>query len=157
MSNQKYFWNGESVKTDFGVAYQPENTEKPLYWYNYECNWDSVLNKPIYNTKKIAMIPAIKVTTKKGYVFFIANHFGIGANKLMKGGTMRQRHFSLDDNVKFEGVEDLGILRNEYSIREFDEDGFVEYESKRERWQKENFPKEFERLQALKDSFKKGK
>jgi len=34
MNNQKYFWQGEPVKTDFGVAYPIENTEKPLFWYN---------------------------------------------------------------------------------------------------------------------------
>lgn len=155
MNNQKYFWNGEPVKTDFGVAYQPENTERPLYWYNYECNWNTTLNKPIYGTKKVAAIPAIKITTKQGDVFFIANHFGIGANKLMKGGTMRQTHFSLDGNVKFIGAEELGILRNEYSIRKFDEEGFAEHEARRERWQKENFPEEFERMEMFRKSFKR--
>lgn len=154
MNNKKYFWQGEPVKTDFGVVYQPENKEKPLFWYNYECNWNTTLDKPIYDTEKIAAIPAIKVTTENGYTFFIANHFGIGANKLKKGGWPNHTHFSFSDDVKFEGVEELGALRNMYSIREFDEDGFVEYEAKRKRWQKENYPDEFARMERIENSFR---
>lgn len=155
MNKQKYFWQGEPVKTDFGVVVQPENKEKPLYWYNFECNWNVAENKPRYGTVKTCSIPAIKVTTKDGQVFLIANHFGIGANKLMKGGSPRDTHFSFGDNAKFQGAEDLGVFRNAYSIRKFDEDGFVEYEAKRERWQKENFPEEFERMENLRKSFKR--
>lgn len=157
MNNQKYFWQGEPVKTDFGVAYPIENTEKPLFWYNYECNWDITHDKPSYDTVKSAVIPAIKITTQSGYSFVIANHNGIGANKLIKGGWPTSTHFSFADDVKFEGCEELGTLRNIFSIREFDEDGFIEYENKRKRWQKENYPVEFEQSERIRNAFKSGR
>ena len=157
MSNQKYFWHGEPVKTDFGYATVQENKEKPLFWYNFECLWNLNEGKPYYGTKKSAMIPTIKVTSKDGQSFLIANHFGIGASKLKKGGWPNHIHFSLPDNAKFEGCEDLGVLRNIYSIREFDEEKFAEHEKLRGIWQKENFPEETKKMDNLKAMFRKGK
>lgn len=154
MSKQKYFWHGEPVKTDFGAAYVFEYPERPLWWYNFECNWDVTLDKEKRDTVSVAMLPAIKVTPKNGDSFYIANHYGIGAHKLRNGGWPSHKHFSIGSDAKFEGVEELGSLRNVYSIREFDEVGFSQHEAKRERWQKENFPEEYARMQALKESFR---
>ena len=153
MSNQKYFWHGEPVKTELGAVYVLENTEKPLYWYNYECNWDIDQDKAIHGDKA-AMIPAIRVTSKDGYSFIISNHFGIGINKLLKGGWPNQSHFSFNDDVKFETLEELGSLRIAYSIRKFDEEAFSAHESKRKLWQKKNHPEAYKERELLMESFK---
>ena len=157
MGTHKYFWHGEPVKTDFGYATVNENKEKPLFWYNFECLWNLNEGKPNYGLNKSAMIPAIKVTSKDGQSFLIANHFGIGASKLKKGGWPNHNHFSLPDNAKFEGCEDLGSLRIIYSIREFDEENYSEHEKLRRIWQRENFPEEMKKMDSLKAAFRKGK
>ena len=75
-TDQKYFWQGKSVKVQFGYCKVQENKERPLWWYNYEC----FLSK----SKKCTIIEAIKIEGKEPFV--IANHFGIGVYKLMNGG-----------------------------------------------------------------------
>lgn len=153
----KYFWQGEPVLVDFGAVYIEENIEKPLFWYNYECNWDVNLNKPKYGEQKGAMIPAIKIYSFQGdELLIISNHFGVGANKLLKGGWPNHTHFSFSDNVKFESRENLPsyTLQKAFKITEFDEEGYSKYEEGRKKWQKENFPEEFEKLERLKKAFR---
>lgn len=148
---KKYYWQGEPVRIEFGAAYPEENKKKPLYWYNFECNWDFLQDKPIYDTIKSSTIPAIKIYYKDYKPFIIANHFGIGINKLLKGGSPRHTHFSFDENVKFETIEQLVIwgLKQYFKITEFDEEGFSVHEAKRRKWQKENFPEEYEQSERL--------
>ena len=152
----KYFWQGEPVRIEFGAAYPEENKEKPLFWYNYECNCDFLQDKPIYDTHKFCMLPAIKIYYKDQKPFIISNHFGIGVNKLLKGGSPRHTHFSFADNVKFETIDELEswVLKQSFKITEFDEEGFSNYEAKRNKWQKENFPEEYEEMEKFKNSFR---
>lgn len=154
---QVYFWQGEPVKTDFGCVTVTENTEKPLYWYNFECNWNIEENKPIRGLKgdKAAIIPAIKITTKDNYTFYIANHFGIGAHKLKNGGWPNYRHFSFADNAEFKGCEELGHMRNLYNLRTFYLKGYTEHEAARRQWQKETHPEEFKKSEQLQKLFQK--
>lgn len=158
MSYQKYFWQGEPVKTDFGCVTVKENLDKPLFWYNFECNWNYDEQKPRRGTvgdKEIA-IPAIKITTRDNYVFYIANHFGIGAHKLKNGGWPSHRHFSFDDGfIKFEGSEDLGHTRVLFNFRNFDLEGFEKFEAARRNWQKENYPNDFEASENLRKLIQK--
>lgn len=127
---RKYFWNGEPVKVEFSAAIVKANEEKPLYWYNYECLYESKV--------KTALIPAIKITLKSGEEFCIANHFGIGASKLKKGGWPNHRHFSIPVECFISNMWDTVK-----SPREFDEERFSEYESNREKWFKKTYPKEY--------------
>lgn len=152
----KYFWQGEPVRIEFGAAYPEENKEKPLFWYNYECNWDFLQDKPIHDTRKIGMLPAIRIYYQDQKPFIISNHFGIGVNKLLKGGSPRHSHFSFADNVKFETIDELVSwgLKQSFKITEFDEEGFSNYEAKRNKWQKENFPEEYEEMEKFKNSFR---
>lgn len=153
----KYFWQGEPVLVEYGGVYIEENTEKPLFWYNYECNWNSDLNKPKYGDDKGALIPAIKIFYYRDHdPFIISNHFGIGVNKLLKGGSPRHTHFSFADDVKFECTEYLPsyTLEKAFKITEFNEEGFSKHEASRKKWQQQNFPEEFEKLEILKNSFR---
>ena len=156
IEKEKYFWQGEPVRIEFGVAYPEENKGKPLFWYNYECNWDFLQDKPIYDTHKFCMLPAIKIYYKDQKPFIISNHFGIGVNKLLKGGSPRHTHFSFADNVKFETIDELESweLKQSFKITKFDEEGFTNYEAKRNKWQKENFPEEYEAMEKIKNSFR---
>jgi len=128
-----YQWHGESVKTLFGYSYVKENVDKPLCWYNYECD--------LIHPKGHAVIGAIKITTKDNEEFVIANHFGIGINKLLKGGWPNATHFSLP----------LESFRKDkhFIIKEFDLDGYSEYEANREKWQEINYPEEYKKLKEL--------
>lgn len=154
--NSKYFWQGEPVKIDFGAVYVEENEDKPLFWYNYECNWDFNLNKTKYGEQKGAMIPAIKIYYRDHEPFIISNHFGIGVSKLLKGGSPRHTHFSFYDDIKFDHIENLPSfeLKQAFKITDFDEEGFSNYEASRRKWQEKNFPEEFEKLERLKNSFR---
>lgn len=127
-----YQWQGEPVTVEFGRSIVHENKEKPLFWYNYECN-----SEP---PKGTACIPSIKVTTKDGSSFVIANHFGIGVYKLLSGGWPSHTHFSVGEDF----TED-----KDFSITEFDKSCYVAYEAGRTAWQKKNFPEEYERMDAL--------
>lgn len=144
MSKQKYFWQGEPIKTDFGFVVLKEKVDKPLYWYNYE-----VLNNII--------IPAIKCTAKDGYEFLIANHHGIGAHKLINGGWPSHTHFSIPNDAKFEGKEELGPLRSYFYINVFDESAYSKHESNRTGWQRRRYPEEFQKKVELMEAFKNAK
>lgn len=130
-----YCWHGEPVEVKFGYCNISENTEKPMYWYNYECRTSSVIGS--------ALIPAIYITSKDGQQWVIANHFGIGIYKLLQGGWPNCTHFSLDKNTFKEAKEKY------FAIREFDHDAYSEHESARRKWQKREYPEEFEKMESL--------
>lgn len=152
-----YFWQGEPVKTDFGCVTVIQNTEKPLFWYNFECCWNLLEQKPRRGLKedKSAIIPAIKITTKDNYTFYIANHFGVGAHKLRNGGWPTHRHFSFDGEVDFQGCENLGHMRTLYNLRTFYLKGYDEHERARREWQKETHPEEFKKSEQLRKLIQK--
>lgn len=133
--NRKLFWQGEPIKTEFGYCNVSENTDKPLWWYNYECNLDPMIGK-------VAAIPAIKITYAD-YSFCISNHFGIGYHKLTHGGWPNYSHFSLPlDSF----VQDH---HPEFNIYNFDLEGYENHEAKRRNWQHREFPVEFEKSEQL--------
>lgn len=144
-----YKWQGEPVNVLFGYVVQYENTGKPMYWYNFECLTSEKLNgnrEPDHfvmsDGKHVAIIPAIKVISQSGYEFLLANHFGIGVAKLLKGGWPNHCHFSLEG--KFEESNEP------YNkITSFDLEGYEKHESDRRNWQKKEYPEQFERLEAL--------
>jgi len=148
---QKFEWQGDPVKTTFGYVAVREVLDKPLYWFNYE-----VLNKmetgDHCSVGGKAYIAAIEVSTSTGYKFYIANHFGIGVNKLSKGGWPNSAHFSFDTGlIKF--LPDDKVQRGLNG--QFDEEGYANRESKRRIWQKETYPFEFEQMESLRRGFEK--
>lgn len=132
---KNYKWQGNPIKTEFGYCRVKENKEKVLWWYNYECNE--------FPSTGTSVVPAIKVTMKDGYEFCIGNHFGIGHHKLINGGWPGFYHFSLDVNDFEKSPEPA------YNLKEFYLEWFESYEAGRRRWQKENFPEEFEKSERL--------
>lgn len=140
MKNQPYKWQGEPVNVRFGNVAVKMNYENPLCWYNFECA------KSV--TRKSECIPALEITTNSGSKFCISNHHGIGVYKLLRGGWPDCVHFSLPNN-----------FATWPSLKEtkFDEVRYSKHESERRKWQKETFPEEFEKLQALKKSISKQK
>ena len=90
-----------------------------------------------------ALIEALQITTLSGEIFVIANHFGIGINKLIKGGWPNQTHFSLPNETFKE------CSWKEFPPRKFDYDQYSQHESQRRVWQKANYPNEFEKLERL--------
>lgn len=143
MSKTNYAWHGESVKVRFGLATVKRHKEKPLYWYNYECT----IEHPEYDS---AHISAVEITTKYGYVFVIANHFGIGVHKLLAGGWPSHQHFSISDDFKFTEHKEYRLYDGEFDLQ-----GFEEHESARRKWQRENFPDEFEKSDQLRKLIRK--
>lgn len=146
--NSKYQWHGKPVKVRFGYVNQKENTEKPLYWYNFECHNRRQLDDTYQpdrmcsgDGRKFALIPAIEVT-QDGVTWVIANHYGIGVNKLLKGGWPNSSHFSLTGNFT-ESAEHC-FKNTQFNLEEYEY-----HESERRKWQKENYPEEFERMEAL--------
>lgn len=150
----KYKWQGEPVKVEFGYCEVTENKEKPLFWYNFECNWDTHTDNQIRsaNPVKSAIVPAIKVTYQDRE-FCIANHFAIGAHKLKNGGWPNYTHFSLPKETFSKAVyKTEGLV---FCLRRFDLEGYEKHEAKRRKWQKANFPQEFEKIATLKQHLKK--
>jgi len=126
----KYQWQGEPVKVEHGYCMVKTNKDKPLWWYNYECRKNGS-----------AAIFALKVTTKDGYSFIISNEYGIGSHKLKNGGWPSYRHFSLD------GTFHTNMKSKQTTL---DLEGFQQHEAEREKWFKENYPIEYEEIDALK-------
>lgn len=150
---EKYKWQGEPVKVLFGYVKQLANTDKPLYWYNFECiNKENAYGEFIpdhmvtMKGENLALIPAVKVIHSAGS-FLLANHFGIGVNKLLKGGWPNMPHYSLDGEFK-ESSE------RHFKFVSFDEDGYCDHEAKRRSWQKKNYPIEFQKMEDFKAAFK---
>jgi hypothetical protein len=138
--NTHYAWHGELVKVEFGHCHVKEQKEQTMWWYNYECRIGGN-----------AVVEALKVT-HEGKSFFIANHHGIGVHKLLNGGWPSHSHFGLPDGC-FEPNEDLPHINSTV----FDELAYSSHESARLNWQKENFPAEYEKMEALKAAFYKSK
>ena len=136
---QKYFWQGEPVKTEFGYAVIERTYIKPLMWFNYEVEINPYSNS-------YAIIDAVKITTKDGHSFVIANHFGIGANKLSKGGWPNQTHHGFPKNIFFEPESKQFHTKG---IKQFNEDEYSNHESKRRIWQQKTYPEEFKKMKAL--------
>lgn len=149
----KYQWYGLPVKVKHGFVTQRENTEKPMYWYNFECYNNQMIDgrfepnhEPDPDGLKHAYIPAIEIT-QGNQTFVIANHCGIGVSKLLKGGWPNHAHFSLDG--KFEEAWDWTA-----KITKFDLEAFEYHESERRKWQKATYPEEFAKMERLRESFK---
>lgn len=145
----QYQWQGEPVNVRFGFVVQYENIDKPIYWYNFECNTKQKLSGEIKvdhmvanDGRHLSLIPAIEVETQSGYKFLLANHFGIGVSKLLKGGWPNHAHFSLDGEFKESKAP-------YFKFTSFDLEGYEAHESARNTWQKKNYPVEFERIEAL--------
>lgn len=148
-----YQWQGEKVSVRFGYVFQEENVDKTLYWYNFECCNKEKVDGSFEPTHQVganglhyALIPAIEVESKTGYKFLLANHYGIGVSKLLKGGWPNHSHFSLDGNFK----ETRSPL---WAIKSFDLEGYEAHESQRRNWQKRTYPEQFERMEILRNSF----
>ncbi len=145
VKSSKYAWHGIPVQTRFGLARVKTNKEKPLYWYNYEVAMSET------EFQGYALISAIEVTTENS-TFLISNHFGIGVLKLIKGGWPSSAHFSFDDDAEFTEHKEF-----EKFDGTFDLDGYEKHEAARRRWQKENFPEDFDRSERLRKLFKSDK
>lgn len=133
---RNYKWQGEPVKVKFGCSVVKYNKEKPMYWYNYECS----LNAP----SMTAIIPTVKVITPNDS-FVISNHYGIGVYKLLKGGWPNCTHFSVDDDSFTEN--------RRYMISRFNDEGYAIHEAERRKWQKETYPEEYRKLEAIRSCF----
>lgn len=144
----KYLWQGEPVSVKYGYVVQCENKEKVMFWYNFECNTKQPLNgyrEPDHmvmdNGDHFSLIPAIEVTYQD-QTFTLANHYGIGISKLLKGGWPNHAHFSLMGEFK-ESNEPW------FKITSFDLEGYEKHESDRRNWQKKEYPEQFEKMEAL--------
>ena len=142
-----YKWQGQNVKVVFGYSTVTRNDEKPLYWYNYEVN---------LSEDDEVKIPAIKITTKEGDSFVLANHFGIGTFKLRSGGWPDKTHHSLPkDSFQLSN-------RAEYTtnVRNFNQGAYSRFEELRRKWFEKNIPAgwedEFEKIEGLRSLIKKG-
>lgn len=133
----KYKWQGEPVKTVFGHSYVDMNEEKPLFWYNFECQ----------GATRGACLPTVQITTKGGEVFYIANHYGIGAHKLSKGGWPNMPHFSISKDCKFEPDR-----TPPFGMRKLDLEGYEAHEKERDNWRRLAHPEDYKRIEALREA-----
>jgi len=152
MNKKAYQWQGEPVETRFGYVLQQENKEKPMYWYNFECFNKQKIDdsfEPDHfvrdNGNHFSLISAIEVT-QHGQTFLLANHCGIGVHKLLNGGWPNYAHFSLSG--KFE--EDPAPY---FAIKKFNLEEYESHESERRKWQKKEYPEQFEKMERLRNSF----
>lgn len=129
---KKYFWNGEPVKTLFGAFEVREDKTNPLRWSNFECSIYYQKKYQLgYITSGRAIIPSIMISPYiQGYFepFVIANHHGIGAYKLKKGG-----HINIIDYRLSEGVFSYKSILSDKKI---DLKEYTEHERLREAWVK---------------------
>ncbi|MCG9971021.1 hypothetical protein [Christiangramia crocea] len=145
---KKYEWQGVPVKIDHVNIYVKESKKSPLYWYNYEVATQQDI------AGDYAIVPALRVKHPES-VFYIANHFGIGIHKLINGGWPNYNHFSFHkDDIKNVFEESGDYVWNR---KNFDLIGYQEYEAERRKWQKKNFPKEVEEMDALRSTIIKRK
>lgn len=121
-------WQGEPVSVRYGYCHVKTNTEKPLMWYNYDCRMTGE-----------AKIPAIEITSND--VFVISNQFGIGEEKLRKGGWPNMPHASLPDGT----FTETGVAV------EFDKEAYLANYAVSDLWMKNNYPEEYKKVQGLKD------
>lgn len=136
----KYNWQGEPVQVEFGHFHAKPDETRPLAWYNFECETDPAR----YSTDGSCAIDAIRFTYRD-QVIIIANHFGIGEHKLRHGGWPSHRHFSF-------GAGKFVPLGFKFEYGRLNELEFSEHEAKREAWMRRTDPKEFERIQLLRQA-----
>lgn len=148
-----YQWQGTPCTVRFGYVVQQENTEKPLYWYNFECCTHEQLDGSFKhehmcfaNGKHFSCIPAIEVT-QGNQTFKLANHYGIGINKLIKGGWPNHNHFSLDGPF----TEDDP---SHWVYKELELDEYERHESARRDWQRKTHPEDFAKMEAFRESMR---
>lgn len=98
-----YQWNGEIVKAQFGYCTVEEVKDKPLWWWNY-----NVLGL------KSKIIPAVRVSNVH-YAFVIANHFGMGEEKLRLGGWPNFPYWSLPIDTFIETNHQIPFNNQAYS------------------------------------------
>ena len=119
-------WQGEPIDVQFGWLCVAKNKDKPMYWYNFECEETG-----------FAVFFAIRIK-QHGQVWYISNEYGEGLRKLKAGGWPNLGHRSLPNDGAFERMrnpEDIAITLE----HEFDEVAYAEHESKREKWMKDKF------------------
>lgn len=147
----KYFWNWKPVKIEHVLVVVKEVKEHPLYWHNYECLTNN-------NPNGHHEFHAIEITTENGIKFIISNEYGIGINKCRKGGTFYQYHagFKEENIVKIKRTGDpLPGGRGELKVPKkynLNEEGYVEQETARAKWQMENYPEEYEKLRQAREA-----
>lgn len=141
-TGKAFQWNGLLIEqARFGYVIQEPNNEKPLYWYNCE------VDRQKKNGIEPCVIPAIEILAKdEKEPFCIANIAGVGIMKLEAGGMWTHQHLSLDG--KF--YEDEA-----FAIYEYDKIAFGLYITALEAWQETNYPDEFAKMKAMKQSFEK--
>lgn len=137
MQAEKYQWQGEPCKVEFGYTKVKTVLEKPMWWYNYECSLDKL---------GVALIPSVKIS-QHGQEFVLANHHGIGVHKLINGGWPNYAHFSLPktDFVSNLTWDEIQV----WVFKSFDLEAYKEHESNRRKWQKLEHPEEFEKHEQL--------
>ena len=91
---------------------------------------------------KFATIPAIRITSKSGYQFVIANHHAYGIHKLEQGGWPNHGHASLP-------LESFHV-DNGFTFTEFDEKGLISLQKSSDEWMKKNYPEEYRKIKGLK-------
>lgn len=138
ISGKAFQWNGEKLKdVKFGYVRQVRN-ERPMYWYNWEIKKQKDLG---IVPGDFAIIPAVQITTLTGDVFCIANIAGQAIQKMEAGGMWHHSHMSVEKDF----TED-----DEFAIYEYNHLNLHVYNTGLEKWQKENFPEDFAKLEALK-------
>jgi hypothetical protein len=139
--NKRYKWQGEPVEVEFGTFHAKPSTTHPLSWYNFEIETER-------NTSSDGSLglPAVRFTYM-GEEIIIANHFGIGAHKLRKGGWPDCTHFSFGKGRFIPGEDWFtckGLREREYAA----------HEAARESWMKKKDPIAYARIEALRQAAK---
>ncbi len=131
-------WQGEDVNVVFGFCEVKENTEKPLYWYNYDI--------AIGESK----IPAIKVITNHDHEFVISNRHGVGIEKLVRGGWPNFPHASLE-------LDDFQESNENHE--EYNPEALNKRDREAEQWFENNFghTEDWKKSQALKEMILKSR
>lgn len=134
-----YQWQGEPVSVKFGYCKVTIQTE-PMWWSNYEC--DKSGGKAQITAVQITA-PGIDTETGEPRTFCIANEFGEGIAKLKNGGWPGDGHASLPDAAF---IEDRSR-----TVLDYNKLGWKVREKQRRDWQLENWPDEFEKMEALRE------
>jgi len=140
ISKRKLMWHGKEVKVEIVNVKVYTNAEKALWWYNYEIAIEA-------SCQDYSLLEACKITTAKGFTFYISNHHGIGIRKLRKGGWPSHQHFGLPSLCE----SDIKVLMPNTSYCSRD---FLRHEQERRIWQMKNFPDEFEASERLRKLIK---
>lgn len=139
---RRYKWQGEFVEVEFGHFHALPDTDRPLAWYNFE-----IEREPNMSKDGSLSMPAIRFKYD-GHEHIIANHFGIGAHKLRKGGWPNIQHFSFGKGSFYPG-DDF------FTCKALHEKEFAEHEAERERWMRRTDPAGYARIVELRNAAKK--